>query len=43
MIHRLPFQIAVRSVMQIGKPNSIDYARIAADPLIGFVWFGAVK
>jgi hypothetical protein len=36
MIDRLPFEIAVRSVMQIGKPNSIDYTRIDADLLIGF-------
>jgi hypothetical protein len=36
MIDRFPVQIAVRSGMQIGKPNSIDYARIDADLLIGF-------
>jgi hypothetical protein len=36
MIDRLPFEIAVRSVMQIGKLNSIDYTRIDADLLIGF-------
>jgi hypothetical protein len=36
MIDRLPFEIAVRSVMQIGKPNSIDYTRIDVDLLIGF-------